>query len=69
MCPIDFRSQNINQGSRIYVQIKTLIWPLKGTVARDFLVLFFHQTVPPGPTRLCQKPFIKIKKFEELLKY
>ena len=26
-----------------------MVMRLKGTVAQDFCVSFFHQTVPPGP--------------------
>ena len=31
------------------ISLKFLNSPFTGTVARDFCVDFFHQTVPPGP--------------------
>ena len=37
-------------------------WYFKVTVACDFLVSFFHHTVPPSPIRICLKPFIYKKK-------
>ena len=39
---------------------------LKGTIAQDFLVSFFHKTIPPGPIRQSLKPFLK-KNFHGVL--
>ena len=41
---------------------------LKGTVARDFLLRFYHLTVPPWPIRGSLEPFLILANFHGVLK-